>query len=526
MSNVNLDCFVNVEIKDYEDRWEILLRRSSTPSLTNTKLRKIRSILLRMDNILRTKLLLDQDVVRVLSKSRSSTTDQRSISVIRPLLSKVADRGKPYQFQRDGVAWLLRKKRGILADEMGLGKTIQAIIALRKLTEGARVEQTLVICPRGLTDNWMAELQTWAPNLVISRLTVKERASSDVRYRKANVFLTTYENFRARHVETGKFDLVICDEAHRLRKADSLLYKRFKECTSERIWFLTGTPIERSKSDLLTLLSLLEPSKFSPNTETIHQTSLKSRARPFLLRRTKEEVLKELPSVFERLIELVPSRSQKEHYRRVMLDPTITTALTRFNLTRAICDLTPNEAYSPKVLESVKIIRAAHQRNDKIVVFSFTLDPLRSLGRALLEAKINFVTIEGSLNLDERTRILKTFKSSTKANVLLASSKIASEGLTLIEANHVIFLNKWWNPSSNRQARDRIIRIGQKKTCYVYSFVMLGTIEERLERMLATKQEVFDQIMLKISEHEAVDFYDEPNYLWHTKHAPLPSSSS
>lgn len=429
---------------------------------------------------------------------------------ILPLLLPLKVRDTLYPYQRQGVAWLLRRKRALLGDDMGLGKTAQALSAGRRLIRSGRVSWILVVSPRTLIANWTAESARWAPELTIATALPLGAHRSD-RWtrlvRRAHFLLTSYEQLRepAEALIRNPPDLVIADEAHRLRNIASLSTQGFRSITSDRFWALTGTPIERDEEDLAVLLSLLDSTRFSPADKFLPPMSLRARLRPYLLRRRKDGVLAELPQVIEHNEVLDLTGEQRKAYRAAIENHKKSTPRTGilplFNKLRTICDLDPDTGQSSKLDRVCELIADIKAINEKAVVFSYMLSPLHWLGRRLIEldTTIRYVTISGEMSLQERSKVLKTFKSDPSCYVLLASTRVASEGLTLTEANHVLFINQWWNPSSNAQARDRVVRIGQSRLVRVKTFTCRGTVEERLERLLKEKSLTFDQFVESLS---------------------------
>ena len=444
--------------------------------------------------------------------SRPSVTDgpHPATEQILPLLLPLKIEDTLYPYQRQGVAWLLRRKRALLGDDMGLGKTAQALSAGRRLIRSGRVAWILVVSPRTLISNWIAESARWAPELTVATalpLGIHRSERWTRLVRRAHLLFTSYEQLREPAEALIRYppDLVIADEAHRLRNIASLSTQGFRSITSERFWALTGTPIERDAEDLAVLLSLLDSSRFTPADKSLPPMSLRARLRPYLLRRRKDSVLSELPQVIEQNEVLDLTDGQRIAYRAAIVNHTKSASdigiLPLFNKLRSICDVDPDTGQSCKLDRAYELISDIQAANEKAVVFSYVLDPLHRLGNRLLElaGATCFETITGEMSLQERSQVLSKFKSDPDCCVLLASTRVASEGLTLTEANHVIFINQWWNPSSNAQARDRVVRIGQSRLVRVKTFTCRGTVEERLMHLLKEKSLTFDQLVESLS---------------------------
>lgn len=462
----------------------------------------------RGDAILERLILRGQRLVKEFDLHEKSTDKITRLILPYTLGRRVTDHLYPYQ--RSGVAWLLRRRRGLLADDMGLGKTYQAISAARRLFRFGFIKSGIVVAPRTLVSNWTEELEKWAPELSVASI----HRFDDVEFRSwpkiisgHHLVVISYEVVRVAKdaiIECPP-DLIIADEAHRLRKRESLTFQNFRQIPSKYFWALTGTPMERSTEDLNAIMSLVDPRRFSAVDVDLHRSSLQARARPYFLRRTKAEVLSQLPGVIERTEVLELSDPQRKAYDDTRRSGLIQNPLVCFTKLRELCDLHEASSSSSKIDRAVEIISDVISEAEKVVVFSYTLAPLILLHERLREASIDSELFVGQKNLVERNSIIEKFKANENSRVLLASTKIASEGLNLTEANHVVFLNKWWNPSSNAQARDRVVRIGQRRVVTVVSFVCKHTVEERLERILSDKSKTYDQVISALTKGDRVD---------------------
>ena len=393
-------------------------------------------------------------------------------------------------FQVYGVDWLSSLDRAMLADDMGLGKTFQALAGISKMILEGEVTRILIICPRSLVFTWYAEIKKWTPYLSATAVIPSGNAAESVwksRTGKSQIIITSYEQLRTNsNYMIEQAQLVVCDEAHKLRNRSSNLSQSFRNLSPQKVWFLTGTPVERDSEDFATLFSLLLPKIFTPSDHKLGIDILKSRAKPYLLRRRKSEVLKELPPMLERQEFLELSTEQARSYRE-MLSDSETSTLVKFGKLRHICDLDPVTGTSTKLDRIQELLEEISNLGEKAVVFSYWRKPLTALSE-ILEKKSPGSTqlLTSEMDLVQRDLAIQNFKNRNVT--LLASAKIASEGLTLVEANHAIFINRWWNPSSNEQARDRIRRLGQQRTTYMYSFTTIDTIEEKLDEILNRKE--------------------------------------
>ena len=408
-------------------------------------------------------------------------------------------------FQMVGVQWLIEHRTGILADDMGLGKTAQALRALASLVVEGEIASALVICPKSLLANWESECTRWVPELTVIRCVPSKRHAEGVwsaLLGRVHIIITSYEQLRPLPavLRSTHWDLVIADEAHRLRRSQAGLVKAFRLMDVGRFWALTGTPIERHEIDLATLLSLLAPSRFSGKSAESDLLGLRARAQPYILRRLKTDVLRELPEIIDtkELLELSPQQQREYSAARSEPLPKDTgQVLQRITLLRSICDVATSTDASVKLDRVVQILQAIQEAGEKAVVFSYLLRPLEILSARLSGAdrSLRAVKLTGELSIGQRARVVNEFKADPGIVALLCSSRVGGEGLTLTEANHVIFINEWWNPSANSQARDRVVRIGQRRIVHVHRFRCKGTIEEVLEQILRRKNETFANVV-------------------------------
>ena len=428
-------------------------------------------------------------------------------ALIFPVLRERPHLDDLYPFQRTGTEWLVDKAECILADDMGLGKTVQVIAALRLLFNRGHVRTAIVVCPKSLTGTWERECARWAPELGVGVLTppaaIREEAWR-VLVRHRHVLVTNYEQFRrppAVLLEKPP-DVVVADEAHRLRNYGSQTTYGCFQLRPKRFWALTGTPLERDAQDLATLLSLVAPTKFAPtDAKTLHATSLRARAAPYVLRRRKADVLNDLPDVLDTVESLelteAQARSQQEAVRRYRLQGGPGDELALLTRLQTICDIDPGTRESCKLDRILYTLGRVREQEERAVVFSHRLEPLRELERRIAErwGRQAVELLVGDMDGHARERAVGRFRGDERCLALLASSRVGGEGLTLVEANHVFLVNQWWNPSANDQARDRVVRIGQQRKVRVYRYCCRGTVEEALEKILQSKRELVDDIV-------------------------------
>ena len=436
--------------------------------------------------------------------------------LIRPVLADPPELRALYPFQQHGVDWLVGRRGGILADDMGLGKTIQVITAMRLLFNRAEIRTALVLCPKSLVANWEHELGRWAPELgaaiMVPPARIREEAWAAVAGRR-HVLLTNYEQLRDPPdiLLRAPPDLIVADEAHRLRNYGSLTTSGAFRLRPSRFWAVTGTPLERDLEDFATLLSLVAPESFAPSDARQHPSSLRSQSRAFVLRRRKQDVLSDLPpvrDVTETLdlldVQATAYRATVRGYRRGGKGGKgeELALLTRL---QALCDMESERRASSKLDRVVALLEGIRENGEQAVVFSYRLDPLRELQWRITErwGRNAAELLLGAMDARERDHAVARFRRNERTLALLASSRVGSEGLTLVEANHVFLINQWWNPSANDQARDRVVRIGQRRPVSIYRFCCRGTIEEALAKILKSKRELFDTAIDRLATDDA-----------------------
>lgn len=427
--------------------------------------------------------------------------------LIRPLFVDFTPRPELRPFQELGVEWLLEHPRCILADDMGLGKTLQVLEAIRTLLYRGTLQTALVLCPRTLAANWKSESAKWAPELLVASSTswrdTPESLWSLANDRRVHLAIVHYDQLKGLPgalLKQTEVQLLVLDEAHRVRRSEAAVTRAVRSIGAPSVWALSGTPIERDTQDLATLLSIIAREKYSASVSTRGDEVVRSLAEPLLLRRRKTDVLPDLPTVMEHVHYLDLTTEQLASY-------TSTLAIARAQqhnkgaLLRilgqllSICDLDPATDSSIKIDDVVDRLQRVGAAQEKAIVFSYKLKPLDVLERRLADANIRYFRIDGQLGARERNEVLSLFRTDRGVTALLASSRVASEGLTLTEANHAFFLNRWWNPSSSDQARDRIVRIGQNRPVVIHYYICKDTIEERLEQVLQAKRELFERVV-------------------------------
>lgn len=404
---------------------------------------------------------------------------------------------------------------GILADEMGLGKTVQTIAFLLSKQD----KMSIVITPTALIYNWKAEFEKFAKDLKVGIVhgnkIEREKVLSNIN--SYDVILTTYGTYKndIDKYENINFDYCIIDEAQNIKNPDSTITKYIKMINARVKFALTGTPIENNLLELWSIFDFVMPgylynkSKFKSifinNDKNVIE--LKKLIKPFMLRRTKKEVIEELPDKIEQdfIIEL-----DKEH-RRVyngyvklvkskILDNSKNNieALSYLTKLRQLC-LAPEfmvkeyNGKNSKIEVLLNILKA--ESDKKILVFSQFTKVLGLIGDRLEEEGISYSYLDGKTNAKDRVKLVDEFNNNDDNKIFLISLKAGGTGLNLTSASVVIHFDPWWNPAAQDQASDRAHRIGQKNVVNVIKLIAKGTIEERVVNLQRSKKELIDDIM-------------------------------
>ncbi len=440
-------------------------------------------------------------------------------------------------YQQKGLDWLAFLKGfkfgGILADEMGLGKTLQVLALLKKEKESGVKLPNLVICPTTLVWNWQFEVNKFTPDLKIlipqgadRRLQIHDLPDYDV-------IITSYALLRrdAALYEQYDFNYVILDEAQNIKNRYTLNARMSKKLKSRHRLVLTGTPLENSVADLWSIFDFLMPGfmgsyeRFKDQFENpiLKEQDKESLAKlgrkikPFLLRRLKKEVIKELPDKIEQvsLCELEPTQARcyaemlslarrkvVDAYQKEGLDKNRMMILTVLLRLRQICchpqlanvDLGHKLMVSAKLNLLKEMLQEALSGGHKVLVFSQFVEMLTIIGDYLKKEKIPFEYMDGSTK--DRAAAVKNFNDNPDVKVFLLSLKTGGVGLNLTSADTVILYEPWWNPSVEDQAIDRAHRIGQKNTVTAYKLICKGTIEEKILELQKRKKNIIDSLVV------------------------------
>lgn len=442
---------------------------------------------------------------------------------------------RPYQ--KDGVYWLHFLARngfcGILADEMGLGKTLQALFWIQHHQQSNREQSkpALIVCPTSLVENWAEEAARFVPSMNVLLMSGGERHKYWEEAKTANLVVTSYALMR-RDIDQYReitFSIIILDEAQHIKNHSTQNAVAAKQLCGDHRLVLTGTPIENSVTDLWSIMDFLMPgylgshrsfhdnyelpiSKEGPEAEQ-SQNKLRRKLHPFLLRRMKKDVAKELPPKIQRIISCSLTKDQQVVYNQMLLSSR-----------RIISDLVEQKGFNHARMEILKVLLRLRQicchldllkldnivsthpsakmdlffelidealdGGHRVLVFSQFTSMLTILRRELDERNRTYCYLDGATK--ERLRIVKEFNTNHTIPLFLISLKAGGSGLNLTGADMVIHYDPWWNPAVEDQATDRAYRIGQKRTVYSVKMITRGTVEEKVLAMQEKKKSIIN----------------------------------
>lgn len=448
-----------------------------------------------------------------------------------PQLTGIRADLRPYQLH--GVSYLnyLRELDfgGILADDMGLGKTIQAIAMLVKYKSEKRKIKVLIVAPTSVVNNWESEIRKFAPELRTYKYIGMGRNLSKF---NLEIILTSYAIMRrdVAKIKAINWDYLILDEAQYTKNYTSQTARAARAIAAKHKLCLTGTPIENNLSELYSQLDFLNPGmlgtieEFHKNIATPiekHKNQdvslhLQKLIKPFILRRTKDQVLSELPAKIEQLILLEMGEKQKEFYETLRLyyqarilnlvdhqgvgrsQIQILEALLR--LRQVCCDprlIKPQEYHSSiKLEEVVEICGELIAEGHKVLLFSQFTSMIKLIEDEFSKNHIKFQTLTGQTKASDRTKLIDNFQTNDEPLVFILSLKAGGIGINLTAADYVIHYDPWWNPAVETQATDRAHRIGQKNTVTVYKMVIKDSIEEKILGLQQKKRDLIDSVIL------------------------------
>ena len=437
-------------------------------------------------------------------------------------------------YQKEGVRFLKMLfdfgLSGILADDMGLGKTIQ-VLAYLSLQKDEGYNKTLIVVPASVIYNWEKEIQTKLPGLKVTIVHGKKEERLKKIVQKSEVWITSYASFRQDVQEYKKqfYHHLILDEAQMVKNDNSQIFKALKQIQPEQWIALSGTPIENRKEELWSLFHLILPHLLGSKTQfgQMDVTEIKRLTMPFILRRTKEEVLQELPKRQDDHFYSSLTKDQKALYLAYLKEMNqkikdldddalrkqripILAGITRL---RQIC-CSPaliDKHYSVtsgKLTQLMEKVKEALNEGHRLLIFSQFTSMLTILEQQLKEEQISSLMLTGKTKAIERQRLCEAFNQG-QGDVFLISLKAGGSGLNLTGADIVILFDSWWNPAIEEQAAGRAHRLGQDKKVKVWHFIAKGTVEEKIEVLQHKKKVLFDQLINEQEINKQVQLTDE-----------------
>ncbi|MFC0525375.1 SNF2 helicase associated domain-containing protein [Pontibacillus salicampi] len=428
-------------------------------------------------------------------------------------------------YQLRGFQWLRSLARhgfgGVLADEMGLGKTLQGlayILAGRK--ERPDHHPFLVVSPSSLIYNWEQEASKFTPNLSVRVVSgsKEERTKQMEDLSGVDLVITSYPMLR-RDTDLYLpyfFQGVLLDEAQSFKNHTSLTYKAVRAVRAETAFALTGTPVENRAEELWTLFSVVMPGLLYDRKtfKTLEQSLIQKKISPFVLRRTKKEVLTELPDKIQTTRYTDLTKEQRQLYVGYLQEIQQQTKnqlqsggfqqnrmqiLSNLTRLRQLCChpslfVDNYEGESGKLEELRSFLQEARANGQRLLIFSQFTSMLDLIAQAVEEEQFSYFYLDGSTPSQDRVHMASRFNEGEK-DMFLISLKAGGTGLNLVGADTVVLYDLWWNPAVEQQAADRAHRIGQKNSVQVVKMIAKGTIEEKIQALQEKKQNLFDTLI-------------------------------
>lgn len=437
--------------------------------------------------------------------------EDRLYYVLQPPLETLVQSAKltfpfqPFPYQMEGIAFLFPRSAAILADEMGLGKTMQAITSIRMLLLSGELQNVLLVCPKPLVTNWMREFKQWAPEIPLAIIEGDSAKRNWIWTNpQAPVKIANYElmmrDHEILHEQGLHFDLVVLDEAQRIKNRNSSTSEIIRSIPRSRSWALTGTPIENSVEDLVSIFEFLSPGYLR---DDMHLKSLGKATQDYILRRTKDKVLTDMPPKLFRPAELELTGDQRASYKSAEEDGIIQLSEMAESVTihhvfelvlrlKQICNFDPVTGASAKLERLEADLEEVAASGQKAIIFSQWVETLDVLNERL--AKYHPLQYHGRIPSNKRDGVIDQFKNNPKNKVILMSYGAGAVGLNLQFCHYVFLFDRWWNPAVEDQAINRAHRLGVKQPVTVTRMMSLETIEQRIHDVLEQKRDLFNTL--------------------------------
>lgn len=450
-----------------------------------------------------------------------------------PLSTEIKASLRPYQ--QSGFHWLQALDElgwgGCLADDMGLGKTLQTISFLQYLKEKYPGSTQLVVCPTSLIFNWENEIQKFCPSLKFYVHHGLQREFNEKLFTDYDVVLTTYGVVRndLEHLQSFLWQYIICDESQAIKNPDARVTRAIQQLQAVNRVILSGTPIQNNTSDLYSQFNFLNPGilgsreffnrefavpidKLGSKEKTLH---LKKMIHPFTLRRTKEQVAKDLPDKTITVLWCQMEAEQRrmynlyrDNYRSTLLKKIDEEGIGKSGMymlegllrLRQICDHPALVEKANVTTPSVKIAELTREMQEnagdhKFLIFSQFTEMLQLIKAQFEESGISHAYLDGSTSLPNRKAEVERFTEDTSVKAFLISLKAGGVGLNLTVADYVYLVDPWWNPAAEQQAIDRAHRIGQTRKVFAYKMICKDSVEEKILRLQEKKKMLADDLI-------------------------------
>lgn len=516
---------------EWISRYSLLLR-TGTEENNSLRISKMHYTLL--DDILEH--IKGDSVYEEIQQKKKKLLEFEEIAKV-PVSEEIKATLRPYQ--QAGFQWLQTLNElgwgACLADDMGLGKTLQTISFLQFLKEKYPGSTQLVVCPTSLIFNWETEMKKFCPTLSFHIYYGTQRSFDETHFNEYDVVLTTYGVVRNDQEQLGNFlwQYIILDESQAIKNPDALATRALLKLNAVNRVILSGTPLQNNTSDLFGQFHFLNPGLLGARDYFNHEFAqpidrygdkektrqLQRMVYPFILRRTKEQVAKDLPDKTITVLWCSMDAAQRklynhfrDNYRNTLLKRIDQDGIEKSGMfvlegllrLRQICDhpaLLKDAAKDVEVpdqsVKTEELIREVKENvgDHKMLVFSQFTEMLQLIRQEFIDSGISFCYLDGGTALKKRKAEVERFQEDESVKVFLISLKAGGVGLNLTVADYVYLVDPWWNPAAEQQAIDRAHRIGQKRKVFAYKMICKDTVEEKILQMQERKRQLADDLI-------------------------------
>ena len=434
---------------------------------------------------------------------------------------------KPYPYQKEGIKFMVQRQNSILADDMGLGKTLQSLTASILL----KSKKTLIICPNTAKYNWASEIEKFIPSASYIVIDGSKQDRQKILHSKYPFmfYILNYDAVMALNDDIISLnpDMIIYDEAHRMKNRKTKRTRAAKKISAKYKILLTGTPLMNRVEELWSLLKIIEPNKWPgydafvkrycekggyQNREIVgyqNLDELKEKMSKIMLRRRKDEVLKQLPEKIYQDCYLdldtktmsIYKQAEYQTYLELTQNQHITIngifgKIIRLKQIAVAPEILGATHKSTKIEECEKITEEIIASGNKVVIYS-QFKKVTDYLVEMFSKKYKIAYINGDVSSMERKNQIDLFQNDPQTPIFIGTIQSCKEAINLTAASYIIFMDKLWNPQDNRQAEDRCHRHGQEKNVNIISLIAKNTIEEKIEKKLSDKQDLFNTVIEK-----------------------------